>query len=169
MPNTIYDPQNVKDTTDKYGASQTFIRKYDKWVSSTIKPYADVDENGRIVMFKNFYRDNRMPYKNKPDIDNSTSGSSINSNEEDASPSIANVSKRNDPSRRVQKISGVSFDKVRLLSESSENNSENQDNKINPISILRTTKYPKKVLKAANLYKKRLSRSGKPLLKWSRL
>ena len=135
------------------GAFQTFIRKYDKWVSSTIKPYADVDENGRIVMFKNFYRDNRMPYKNKPDIDNSTSGSSINSNEEDASPSIVNISKRNDPSRRVQKISGVSFDKEHLLSESSENNSENQDNKINPISILWATKYPKKVLKATNLYK----------------
>lgn len=130
LPNTIYDPQNVKDTTDKYGASQTFIRKYDKWVSSTIKPYADVDENGRIVMFKNFYKSKHkdMPYKNKPDIDNSTSGSSINSNEEDASPSIANVSKRNDPSRRVQKISGVSSDKEHLLGESSENNSENQDN-----------------------------------------
>ena len=152
MPNTIYDPQNVKDTTAKYGVSQTFIRKYDKWVSSTIKPYADVDENGRIVMFKNFYRDNRMPYKNKPDIDNSTSGSSINSNEEDALPSIVNVSKRNDPSRR-KNFSGVSSDKEHLLGESSENSSENQDNKINSISILRTTKYPKKVLKAANLYK----------------
>lgn len=154
MPNTIYYPQNVKYTTDKYGASQTFIRKYDKWVSSTIKPYADVDENGRIVMFKNFYKSKHkdMPYKNKPDIDNSTSGSSINSNEEDALPSIANVSKRNDPSRR-KNFSGVSFDKEHLLGESSENNSENQDNKINPISILRTTKYPKKVLKAANLYK----------------
>lgn len=154
MPNTIYDPQNVKDTTDKYGASQTFIRKYDKWVSSTIKPYADVDENGRIVMFKNFYKSKHkdMPYKNKPDIDNSTSGSSINSNEEDALPSIVNISKRNDPSRR-KNFSGVSSDKEHLLSESSENNSENQDNKINSISILRTTKYPKKVLKAANLYK----------------
>lgn len=98
------------------GASQTFIRKYDKWVSSTIKPYADVDENGRIVMFKNFYRDNRMPYKNKPDIDNSASGSSINSNEEDASPSIVNISKRNDPSRR-KNFSGVLSDKEHLLSD----------------------------------------------------
>ncbi len=73
-------------------------------------------------MFKNFYRDNRMPYKNQPDIDNSTSGSSINSNEEDALPSIVNVSKRNDPRRR-KNFSGVSFDKEHLLSESSENNS----------------------------------------------
>jgi hypothetical protein len=125
LPNTIYDPQNVKDTTDQYGDSQSFIRKYDKWVSTTIKPYLDVDESGRIVMFKNFYKDKRMPYKNKPDIDISTSGSSMQSYAEDALPSIVNASKRNDPSRR-NNFSGVPHDKELLLDESSENSPESQ-------------------------------------------
>lgn len=70
LPDTIFAPHAVKDVSTKRGPSQAFIKKYDNWVLSTLKPNLDVDENGRIILFKNFLRDKKksMPYKNKKDI-----------------------------------------------------------------------------------------------------
>ena len=106
LPDTIYDPHNVKDVSTERGAAQAFLKKSnDKWNLATVKPDLSVDGDGKIVFFKNFYKSSR-PYKNKPDINFSMPDKNSGlRNSEGRYPFIAKTSFESHPGERY--VSGV--------------------------------------------------------------
>nr|DAR29710.1 MAG TPA: ParB ddrB-like ParB superfamily domain [Caudoviricetes sp.] len=79
LPDTIFNPDKKKEVGKWiknelgdwfYDASQAFIKEYDKWHVSTIKVDTELTSSGKkLIAFKNFYDDDREPYRNKETIE----------------------------------------------------------------------------------------------------